>query len=64
MVSFRSFADLAVLTSPSIAPVIVDAIEVGHLVIHGESQASAYDSAGRWVFFPAVPLPSPRLRQP
>ena len=47
MVLLRSLADLAVLTLPSIVPVISDDIEIGHTVAHGGAQASANDAAGK-----------------
>ena len=47
MPTLRTFDDLQTVRSPSVVPVIADEIEIGHLIAHGEAQASAYDSAGR-----------------
>jgi hypothetical protein len=48
MAAVRSFADLgAVCAPPSVVPVIADGIEIGHIIAHGEAQASAYSAAGR-----------------
>ena len=47
MATVRAFADLQTLRSPSVAPVTADAIEIGHVVSHGEAQASAFDAAGK-----------------
>lgn len=47
MPTLRTFADLQTVWSPSVVPVVSDGIEIGHLVVHGEAQASAFNAAGR-----------------
>jgi len=47
MPTLRSLADLQAVFAPSIVPVIADGIEIGHIIAHGEAQASAFNAAGR-----------------
>ncbi|WFU28346.1 hypothetical protein QA649_19650 [Bradyrhizobium sp. CB1717] len=47
MTTLRSLADLGVVFAPSIVPVISDGSEIGHIVAHGDTQATAFDAAGR-----------------